>query len=1148
MATSNLTYDQVSAPGFKGQFNYVAPAPVIPKFNVNSVKDVPTLNNALKMGQINKNQYMQRLKQFTGANAPAPPTSLLGKTKAYGAPSLSDVLNRVVVNPGKSAGKAVIRPGVALVTGNGGQAAHDVAQLSSDVTGGTVNQLARALRYTPQAVIRETQNKPITDVQKKAFGTTNQGGIVKKILGSTVGTASLAVGGGEAAAVKNAGRAGAKALLKKGAINVGAGVAGNVGSAITQNPNASKKELAKSAIVGAALGAGATGAEAGLSKALQLARQKVPAPRSALDNHTIPTEGETPLKSSSLSSTKSPAETSAPVNLENGKNISGQGSVQKANTKAIDSLTVNPKLGESGSIQVPKTNDYVKEQIKLQDQARKAGSPSKISTIKSEAKTKLLDSFAPIEDTLNKSGAKVAPENNIKYQIDRTLRADTIGAQYIKDNGLAKVIQSAPNVKELDQYLIAKHAPDLEKQGINTGRNAEADKQLLKDLSAKYEQHAQAVKEYSQNLLDKAVDYGLVGKDVATSLKEKYPNYVPVNRIFSDNEASILPKGTGGGKVSIASQSAIQKIKGSNRQIESPLSSLIDKTQTIIKEGERNKSASLLASYKDLPGNPFQLKELGKDEQVGVKPVISYLDEGKVRRFQTTPEIAAAAKSLNKEQLGLIGRILTVPTRILRLGATGLNPAFALSNVAKDTASAFINSSHPLRASVANPKVFVQALKAASAHGSKEYAELVREGAGGTSFDIARNAPKQNVRNIRMQKNLASKILYTATNPAQLLRAAENTIGRSEEFNRSIQYFGNKEAALKKGLSAGQAKIVAADAARNNTVNFARAGEYGRVVNSALPYMNAGIQGSRTLLRNLKDRPLQTTTKLAVTAFFPTAAITAWNVSDPKRKAAYDDIKDYEKQGNLVIVPPHPVKDKNGKWNVIKIPVSQEIANLNNVVREGVEAGVKDKSINVASLIGNAVGTVTSLNTQSPRQLTGQLTPQAVKPGIEALTNQNLFTGNKIVPDSQKNLSPRDQTGPGTSKVATKLGTALNVSPREVDNTISTTTGGLGTNVTHGKGLSAQLSARFKGAQGQSKYDLADARFAALKTQLNKLPEYKSMNSSDKAKALNRLQSQVTAAYIPSKDSKGKAKTLTSRQVAIKNKPDLKSYLKSQKR
>lgn len=1037
-------------------------------------------------------------------------------------------------------------------------------------------------------------------------------------------------------------------------------------------------------------------------------------------------------------------------------------------------------------------NDYVKEQTALQESARKAGMPqrlAKIGVARDELKTKLVDSFAPIEDILNKAikkGTKVAPEHNIKYQIDRALRSDTIGAQYIKDNGLAHVIQTVPDTKTFDQYLIAKHAVDLEANGIKTGRNFTMDKQLIDALAPTYEPHAQALKTYSQNLLDTATNYGLVSKELATHLKEKYPNYVPVNRIFSENELMQLPKGMGGGKASIGRQTVVQKIKGSKRQIESPLSSLIDKSIRVVQEGERNKAAQILTSYKDLPGNPFgltplrtaenvkaridlfsqakelrpiqnklqgllstrnswantlqqaieklndqglktSLKNLGakvepdrvktqlvtktiaekiksnapinidalnnsysikqslvneygrgkpgmeklaqdalnggwsqllalnpkmtsntarsivaqifkdptivpekvfrssqfveknsqtirntinalvnlpdrelqsiknktatrennlgpildqiddlrtategiknnrqalldegrllKDAESRGKTTISALRDGIKEIYETTPEIAAAAKSLSKEQLGLIGRILSVPTRVLRLGATGLNPAFALSNVAKDTVSAFINSSHPLRASIANPPVFLDALKAALNHNSPQYGELVRQGAGGTSFDIARNAPVQNVRSIRLQRNVATKVLYTVTNPTQFFRAVENTIGRSEELNRALQYFGNKQAALKAGNSVGRAQILGADAARNNTVNFARAGDYGRVLNSALPYLNAGIQGSRTLLRNLKDRPVQTAAKLAITAFVPTATITAWNLSDPKRRAAYNDIKQYEKQGSLIIVPPNPVKDKNGKWNVIKIPVSQEIANLNDVVRSGVETAMHDGSLNLAQLLGNATGTATSLNVQSPRQFFGQVTPQAIKPGLESLVNQNLFTGNKIVPDSQKNLSPRDQIGANTSGTATALGKLLGLSPEHIDNFIRTSTGGLGQNIVNlsdqglaktgviqpsqvkGKSFGASVTGRFSGAQGQSPYDLAGTKFTDLKKTLAGNAAYKNLAPADKAKALNRLQNDVITAVRQQQDAENGtgqyAQGFTGKQVEL---------------
>jgi hypothetical protein len=701
---------------------------------------------------------------------------------------------------------------------------------------------------------------------------------------------------------------------------------------------------------------------------------------------------------------------------------------------------------------------YVDDLTKKQEIARKGEQPnlpSRFKGIKTDLRSKFVDSFAPIEDIVNKAkkdGANIDPKHNITYQIDRALRAEPIAGQYIKDNGLHDLIKNVPDSKALDQYLIAKHAQDLEANGVKTGRNLAKDKQLIESLKSEYEPHAKKVMEYNKKLLDKTAEYGLISKETASQLKKQYPNYVPANRIFAEEEKIAAPKGVGGGKVSLSKQSVVQKIKGSNRQIESPLSSILHKTQDVIAQGERNKAASILAGYKELPNNPLSLRELEKDETVGNKPVISYLDNGETKRFETTPEVAAAAKNLSKEQLGLIGKVLSYPTRVLRLGATSLNPAFSLANLAKDQASAFINSDKALRTSVANPKVFVQALQAAFYHKGEKSGELVREGAGGTSFDIARDKPTQTIEKIRSEKNLATRSAYAVQHPirtaSDLMRAVEDTIGRTEELTRAMQYFGTKDALIKEGKSVEDSKLMGAHAARNNTVNFARAGDYGRVLNSVLPYLNAGIQGSRTLLRNLKEHPAQTATKIAITAFLPVAATTAWNISDPNRKKAYDSIKEYEKQGNIIIVPPNPKQDpKTGRWNVIKIPVSQEVANLNNIVRNGVETASHDSKINFPAMIGDLIGTGTSLNVGSTRQVLNQVTPQAVKPLVEGATDQNLFTGNQIVPDAMKNLNPKDQFNKSTSGTAKVIGNVFNISPLQIDNAIRTSTGGLGQNV-----------------------------------------------------------------------------------------------------
>lgn len=812
-------------------------------------------------------------------------------------------------------------------------------------------------------------------------------------------------------------------------------------------------------------------------------------------------------------------------------------------------------------------NKYVKEQTKIQDAAAKK-ELSLPGRLREEVSTKGIDALAPIERPVEKAVGGRKNNLTLRNQLDRSLRSDTIAGQYAKSSGLHDVINGVKNTKEFDQYLLAKHGADLEANGIKTGRDGIKDKQLTQALSGKYEKQAQALNKYNQGLLDKTVDYGLISKETANMLKKKYPNYVPFDRIFKDSE--LQGKGNGSGPASLSTQTVIQRIKGSDRAVQSPLESVLAKTHDVVAQGERNLAAKEIANTIDLPGNPLGLKEI-KGEPVGNRSTISYIDNGTKRTFETTPEVAQAAKSLNKQQLGLVGKILAAPTRILRLGATGINPAFALANVAKDSVGSFVNSSHPLRSSVANPKVFLQALQAAGNHKSKAYAELVSEGAGGTSFDIARNSAKDSVKKIRAERNVGTKIAYTVTHPGELLRAVEDTIGRSEEYGRAMQYFGNKEAALKAGKGAKEARAYGADAARTNTVNFARAGEYGRVLNSVLPYMNAGVQGSRTLMRNLRDRPAQTAAKMAITAFLPMAATTAWNLKDPKRKEAYDDIKEYEKEGNLIIIPENPTKDeKTGRWNVIKIPIPQGISNLSSIVRNGVETMHGDKDFDFASMASDLFGTGTSINTGSPRELANQVIPQGAKPLVETITNQNLFTGNPIVSEKQKMLDPQDQIGKNTSGTARAIGSVTGQSPLMIDNAIRTSTGGAGQNALNfsdsalakagiinqdqvrGTTIEKAVMDRFTSAAGEPEYSGIDKAIEANSKKLKASEAYKKLSPEDKAAALNRLKNDSLVSSKAMIDYKNGTKTdtkLSDRQKGLLDgTTDIESYLTTQEK
>ena len=70
--------------------------------------------------------------------------------------------------------------------------------------------------------------------------------------------------------------------------------------------------------------------------------------------------------------------------------------------------------------------------------------------------------------------------------------------------------------------------------------------------------------------------------------------------------------------------------------------------------------------------------------------------------------------------------------------------------------------------------------------------------------------------------------------------------------------------------------------------------------------------------------------------------------------------------------------------------------------------------------------------------------PQTVKPLFEAATNFNFFTMRPIVGQGMSDVAPEFQVGPGTSKVAEKVGGQLGISPMKVDHVLKCYTGTMG--------------------------------------------------------------------------------------------------------
>ena len=750
------------------------------------------------------------------------------------------------------------------------------------------------------------------------------------------------------------------------------------------------------------------------------------------------------------------------------------------------------------------TNNYVNDLVKEQKLARKGEQPTlkeRWQDFKADMREKFVDRFAPIEDKIKNQSEQLEMRN----ALDRTLRADGISEAFIRDNNFDKLITSFKNKKELqtfEQALIAKHALELESNGIETGRDLARDKALIKATNKRFAKEFNQVREYSDKVLQQTVDYGLISQDTANYLRKKYPDYIPFDRIFSDKEINTQMKhGVGVGEASLSTQSIIQRIEGSSRLIDSPLNALITKTQDMVRQGERNKTAELLASYAKDPKNPFQLRELKAGESADGRPTISYLDNGTKRTFLAAPEVAKAAKNMNREQMNIVLRALATPARVLRMGATTVNAGFTMANVVKDFVGATINSKSGINSM--NPKTLAEAIGAGFHHKGDLYLEMQREGVVGNSYEILRNASELNLNEIRSHKNLRTRALHNLKSP---LRTLENTIGRSEDIGRAIQYVSNKKYAKRKGMSESEAVKFAADQARWNSTNFARSGTYGKTINAVVPYSNANIQGQRITLRRMKENPVRYTAKITMGVVAPTIAVLAWNYADEDRKKVMENIPDYVKENNVVVVGRNAKYNKEqNKWEgVYLVPVPPQFSPLHRQLNNMVASTMAGKKFDMVKAGGDTVEQITTVNPTELRRTGAQYIPQAAKPLVELFANKNLFTGQEIVPEAMKNLEQKDQWDSSTSLTARKVGELTGLSPKQIDNAFRTSTAGGGQNLLHGTdfAIAKATGASDDEIKGRSMLDSIVGRFYAPKGTSQSSYFYQSLEEASKKNKL----------------------------------------------
>jgi len=603
------------------------------------------------------------------------------------------------------------------------------------------------------------------------------------------------------------------------------------------------------------------------------------------------------------------------------------------------------------------------------------------------------------------------------------------------DNGKIKgpVAIFAPLSKYNDPYIYqlyqfwagVKRGSRLNAQG-KPDIFTEDDVKRAEALEAKHPEFDQIQKEwttFNNGLVQFLVDTGVLSEGDKARFTE-YSDYIPFYRQM-EGEKTIGPN-------LFQSISGVKKPKklgeGDNKApLADFLETIVRNTQSSIQMGMKNVAAQRAI---DVALQIDMADKLPSNSKAGLDTV-QVLEKGQVVTYQVADHMfIEAVKSLNMPDLPFIG-LLSGPANFLRNMVTK-DPGFMLANMVRDSMSAYVTSGVKMTPVADTVRNFGRAM----ANTSPEYEALLNAGIlGGYEFsqniETSAEAFERELKKKYEGKSTFQRMLNPMTAPRALWDALEkgttasDAATRMEVYKRTLAETKNEAEALHRALE---------------VMNFNRKGSSAvvRILTAAIPFLNARMQGLDVLyragisptFRQLVYGEKPTDREKQIQKAFIARGLTMAALSAMYWTLTHDD-DEYKRQEQ---------ETKDNNWLIpslgIKIPIPFEIGVIFKVIPERIMARTLGDDTNkdfMDSMARNLRST-----------LAIDYLPQAIKPFVETETNFSLFTRRPIVGQGLEGVAPEYQIGPGTSSVASTLGSTLGMSPMKIDHLIGGYTGTMG--------------------------------------------------------------------------------------------------------
>lgn len=638
---------------------------------------------------------------------------------------------------------------------------------------------------------------------------------------------------------------------------------------------------------------------------------------------------------------------------------------------------------------------------------------------------------------------------------------------------LSDALKGVESVETLEAYMISKRALEKNAQGIKTGFDLEAAQKVVEQNAEKYEAHAEKVTEFSNNVLNYVRDAGIISEKQHANFMESNKDYVPFKRIMEDAEGN--PKA--GGK-----NGSLKQMTGSERDIQSPLLSIVENTVELVRMAEVNRPKKALVELaaktegqeiiKRVPDRmkPIEVKaeEIVRalEDQGAITTLESIKRDLKEKGLPVTDEMIAKsfenenvfqseaikdmiifrkeARDLTPNQFAVMekGKRVVYETTpelaeaISKLGgdAPATNLAFKIANgitrfkkfgitftpefIVKNQIRDWITGSTFSKGTKGISPFDVIGAMKDIWTKNDHYYDWLKSGGANGAF-------------LEMTDAYIKKDIVKLQKETNFLNSVKNVVQKPVEVMRVAAELSEQSlrvAEFKKVRKQGGSLTTAGFASREITVDFQRVGAKMSALNSITAFMNVSIQGLDRTARAFKEDPTGTAGKAAV--FITTPSILLWwaNKDDERVK----EIPRWEKDNFWIIATDNwqqtTAEEADGLPDyMVKTDGDKVFVNKGTIYRipKPQELGYVFGSIPERILekyFAENPNAMKEFDKSMLNLVTPNFVPDAVAPAIEQYFNQSFFTGRDIVPHHLKDIQPEYQFVEYTSETAKAVG------------------------------------------------------------------------------------------------------------------------------